>query len=283
VASVLLALVGGLLTSFASLRRIETMRRATMAIVTGDLSLRLPTTGKGDDFDKMAQMVNVMLADIQRLIADIKSAGDNIAHDLRTPLTRLRTRLEGALRRGGDVTPHRAAMADAIQDTDQLLTTFRALLRISEVEAGERRAGFRTVDLVALAGAAAELFEPIASQRRQHLISNFAANASLHGDPDLLFEAVANLLDNAVKYAPMGGVIRLDVTSDAQITVQDNGPGLPGDLQENLFKRFTRGDKARHTPGNGLGLSLVAAVAKLHGLTLAVEDAMPGCRVRIGG
>jgi signal transduction histidine kinase len=280
-ASVALALLGGLVMSFASLRRIEAMHRAAAAIMQGDLSQRLPEQGSGDDFDKLAGMVNAMLSEIERLIGDIKAAGDNIAHDLRTPLTRLRTRLEGALRRGGAVEDHRAAMEDAIAETDQLLATFRALLRIGEVEAGARRAGFGEVDLVKLVTSAAELFEALATERGLGFSSAIEAAPSVRGDPDLLFEAVANLLDNAIKFTPTGGRVALSLRADGEITVADSGPGLPPELKDALFQRFTRGDKARHLPGNGLGLSLVAAVARLHGFVLTMENTEPGCRAAI--
>jgi signal transduction histidine kinase len=281
--SLALALLGGLVMSFASLRRIEAMHRAAAAIMQGDLSQRLPVAGSGDDFDKLAGMVNAMLGEIERLIGDIKAAGDNIAHDLRTPLTRLRTRLEGALRRGGRVEDHRAAMEDAIVETDQLLATFRALLRIGEVEAGARRAGFTEVDLVKLVTSAADLFEPLAAERGLAFTAAIDAAPMVRGDPDLLFEAVANLLDNAVKFTPSGGNIALSLSAEGEIAVADNGPGLPSELKDALFQRFTRGDKARHLPGNGLGLSLVAAVARLHGFPLSLVNTEPGCRAALLG
>lgn len=280
-ASLALALCCGLGLSFLSVRRLEAMDRSASAIMKGDLSLRLPVAGTSDDFDKLAHIVNTMLNEIERLIGDIKAAGDNIAHDLRTPLTRLRTRLEGALRRGGTVDDHRAAMEDAIADTDQLLATFRALLRIGEVEAGARRAGFGEVDLVKLVSSAAELFEPLATERGLAFSSAIEAAPIVRGDPDLLFEAVANLLDNAIKFTPTGGQVALSLNRDGEIAVADSGPGLPPELKDALFQRFTRGDKARHLPGNGLGLSLVAAVARLHGFALGMENTDPGCRAAI--
>jgi signal transduction histidine kinase len=281
VASVGLALVGGVVMSFSSLRRIEAMHRATAAIVTGDLSRRLPVDGSGDDFDKLAHIVNAMLAEIERLIDDMKAAGDNIAHDLRTPLTKLRSGLEGALRRGGELSAHRAAMREAIAETDQILATFRALLRISEVESGQRRAGFGAVDLVKLVSSATELFEPFATERGLTFRSDIQAAPRVQGDPDLLFEAVANLLDNAVKFTPPGGSILVSLAADGRIAVEDDGPGLPSERRDLLFQRFARGDKARHLPGNGLGLSLVAAVARLHGVVVTVREGAPGCRIEI--
>jgi signal transduction histidine kinase len=181
VGSLALALLGGLVMSSASLRRIEAMHRAAGAIRGGDLSRRLPVAGSGDDFDKLAEIVNAMLTEIERLVGDIKAAGDNIAHDLRTPLTRLRTRLEGALRRGGPLEAHRAAMEDAIADTDQILATFKALLRISEVEAGARRAGFTLVDLVKLTQSAAEFFEPLATESGLSFTAEIAPAAPVRG------------------------------------------------------------------------------------------------------
>jgi len=281
VGSVALALIGGVVMSFASLRRIEGMHRAAAAIMGGDLSQRLPVTGSGDDFDKLAGIVNTMLAEIERLVGDIKAAGDNIAHDLRTPLTRLRTRLEGALRRGGTIEEHRLAMEDAIADGDQILATFRALLRIGEVEAGARRAGFTQVDLVKLVQSAAEFFEPLAAESGLSFTADIVPGAAVRGDPDLLFEAVANLLDNAVKFTPSGGSVTLSLNEAGEIAVADTGPGLPEGFKTAIFQRFTRGDRARHLPGNGLGLSLVAAVARLHGFTLSFDENWPGCRAVI--
>lgn len=279
--SLALALLGGVVMSYASLRRIEEMHLAIAPIMRGELARRLPVAGTGDDFDKLAGMVNAMLAEIERLIGDIKSAGDNIAHDLRTPLTRLRTRLEGALRRGGSLEEHRAAMEDAIAETDQILATFRALLRISEVEAGARRAGFTQVDLVKLAQSAAEFFEPLAIESGLTFSADIVPAAAVRGDPDLLFEAVANLLDNAVKFTPPGGRVTLTLDAKGEIAVADTGPGLPEGFKNALFQRFTRGDRARHLPGNGLGLSLVAAVARLHGFSLTFDETHPGCRAVI--
>ena len=281
VGSLALALLGGAVMSYASLRRIEGMHRAAAAIMGGDLSQRLPVTGSRDDFDKLAGIVNAMLAEIERLVGDIKAAGDNIAHDLRTPLTRLRTRLEGALRRGGTLDDHRAAMEDAIADGDQILATFRALLRIGEVEAGARKAGFTQVDLVKLVQSAAEFFEPLATESGLAFSADIAPAAFVRGDPDLLFEAVANLLDNAVKFTPPGGSVALSLDEDGEIAVADSGPGLPDGFKTAIFQRFVRGDRARHLPGNGLGLSLVAAVARLHGFTLSFDENWPGCRAVI--
>lgn len=285
VGGVILALAGGFALSVGALRRIEAIHRASATIMAGDLSQRLPVRGSGDDFDKLAAIVNAMLAKIEGLIGDMKVAGDNIAHDLRTPLTRLRTRLEGALRRGGDIEAHRAAMEDAIGDADQILATFRALLRIAEVEDGRRRAAFATVDPGPLALAAADLYEPLAAAKGLAFTTDIRPTAPITGDADLLFEALGNLLDNAIKFTPNGGSVTLALRQEAglapEITVRDTGPGITPDQQDIMFRRFTRGDHARHTPGNGLGLSLVAAVAHLHGFGLAVEDGRPGCVMRI--
>jgi signal transduction histidine kinase len=172
-------------------------------------------------------------------------------------------------------------MEDAIADTDQILATFKALLRISEVEAGARRAGFTQVDLVKLAQSAAEFFEPLATESGLSFTADIAPAAAVRGDPDLLFEAVANLLDNAVKFTPPGGEVALTLDEEGEIAVSDSGPGLPEGFRDALLQRFTRGDRARHLPGNGLGLSLVAAVARLHGFALIFDEAAPGCRAVI--
>ncbi len=283
-----LALVGGWVMTSRVLRRIEAIHQTSREIMEGDLARRIPLGGSGDDFDKLAAGLNRMLAQIESLMSGVRQVSDNIAHDLRTPLTRLRTKLEllrteiaGAL--GED---HRATAAaeETIADADEMLTTFNALLRIARIESGGRRDAFATVDLAALARDVAELYEPVAAERDQSLDVIAPQATQVFGDRDLLFQAIGNLVDNAVKYTPPRGRLSLQVTrdrADAVIAVADNGPGIPEGLHDTVFRRFYRADNSRSTPGSGLGLSLVQAVVQLHGARIELKDNHPGLRVRM--
>lgn len=269
-----LALLGGWLMSAGVVRRLEAVNQVSRRIVDGDLSRRVPTTGSGDDFDQLADNLNRMLARIEALMASVRQVSDNIAHDLRTPLTRLRQRLEAV--------PLDAPEIDAaIADADELLATFNALLRIARVESGSRRAGFAEVDLAALLADLADLYEPLAVEQRLELTVALPAHGetrTLHGDRDLLFQALANLVDNAIKYTPAGGRVRLALEQQGEgivISVADTGPGIPAALRERVFERFFRVDDSRAAPGNGLGLSLVAAVVQLHGATMTLRERVP--------
>ena len=283
-----LALVGGWLMTSRVVRRIEAINQTSREIMEGDLSRRIPLGGSGDDFDQLAAGLNRMLARIESLMTGVRQVSDNIAHDLRTPLTRLRTKLEvlhrEIERELGDGHRVTAAAEQTIADADEMLTTFNALLRIARIEAGSRRAGFDDVDLAALARDLAELYEPVAAEHGQSLDVITPQPASVIGDRDLLFQAVGNLVDNAVKYTPEGGRLSIQVTrdrGDAVIAVADNGPGIPPELHDAVFRRFYRLDDSRSTPGSGLGLSLVHAVIQLHGGRIELQDNRPGLRVRV--
>jgi signal transduction histidine kinase len=276
----LLALAGGALVSYSTGRRLSTINAAIDEIMSGELSRRLPTRGVGDELDLLAGNVNRMLTSIERAMDDVRRVSDNVAHDLRTPLTRLRNRLETLRAETGPGTEE--AVVSAIQEADGLLQTFNALLRIARVEARQRTDGFSEVDLQSIVTDAAELYGPVAEARGQHLEVAIAPVPALVGDADLLFQALVNLLDNAVKYGPEGGDVRLSLSavgSTATIAVEDNGPGIAEELRDDALRRFWRGDHSRTSPGSGLGLSLVEAVANLHAADLALEDAGPGLRV----
>ncbi|HEX2113985.1 MAG TPA: HAMP domain-containing sensor histidine kinase [Alphaproteobacteria bacterium] len=278
-----LALIGGLLMSRATLQRVETINRASREIIRGDLSRRMPTRGTGDEFDQLAENLNAMLDQIARLMDGIRQVSDNIAHDLRTPLTRLRSRLEAARLSQADPAM-RATIDELIADADALLSTFNALLRIAEIEAGRRRAAFEAVDLAEIARDAVELYEPVAQDKRQTIAADLASGAVAKGDRHLLAQAVANLLDNAIKYSPEGARIAVTTTvlpAGPVLSVADNGPGIPAEFRDKAVRRFFRLETSRSTPGTGLGLSLVSAVAKLHGARLALEDNAPGLRVTL--
>jgi signal transduction histidine kinase len=250
----------------------------------GDLSRRIPLGGSGDDFDQLAASLNHMLARIEALMAGVRQVSDNIAHDLRTPLTRLRTKLEMLRSELGEDHPVGAAAEETIADAEEMLTTFNALLRIARIESGGRRAAFARVDLAPLMADVAELYEPVAAERGLRLHLDSAEAAWVIGDRDLLFQALGNLVDNAVKYTPEGGRVELSLRATDQaliIEVADNGPGIPQALRGEVFRRFYRADHSRSTPGSGLGLSLVQAVVQLHGATIDLLDNAPGLRVRL--
>jgi signal transduction histidine kinase len=231
-------------------------------------------------------VVNGMLENIERLMHEVKGVTDDIAHDLRTPLTRLLAGLERARRRATSVEDYAAAADEAIEDIKGILATFAALLRISEVEDGARRAAFTTVDLAKVAADVAELYEPVAEEKGVvfRLDLDHVTPAELAGDSSLLFEAIGNLVDNAIKFTPAGGSVVLRVFRQGRnlgISVTDSGPGIPAEERETVLRRFYRSERSRHAPGSGLGLSLVAAVARLHEFGLVIEDANPGCRVEL--
>ncbi len=282
--TLVLALAGGAMLSRSMARRIEAINETSREIMSGDLDRRIRGHGSGDDFDQLVDNLNTMLDRIQVLMAGVREVSDNIAHDLRTPLTRLRNDLE--LVRNLEAGPEelRTRVEHAVGEADGLLGTFNALLRIARIESGARRAAFSQVDLQALAADVAELYDPLAEQRDQTLSLALAAVPQVRGDRDLLFQACANLLDNAIKYTPQGGAIELGLAAEARgpcLSVADDGPGVPPELRNKVLQRFYRLETSRSTPGNGLGLSLVSAVARLHGAELRLQDNAPGLRVAL--
>jgi signal transduction histidine kinase len=276
------ALIGAL----ALRRSVETRLRPAFAtaaaIADGDLSQRIPLSSQDDEFDHLALTMNAMLDRIDRLMQGVRGVSDAIAHDLRTPIARARTRLEGALAeaREGEAPQLRAAVEQAIAELDGVTRVFQALLRIAEAEAGARRAAFAPLDLAALLGDAAELYGAAAEARGQVLETELPDTLPMVGDRDLLLQAVANLLDNAVKFTPPGGRVTLAARRGAEglveVEIADDGPGLDAADRARAGERFFRADAARATPGSGLGLSLVRAVAMLHGGELRLADARPG-------
>lgn len=278
-----LALIGGALMSRATLQRVEAINRTSREIMGGHLGRRIPTRGTGDEFDQLAQNLNAMLDQIELLMAGIRQVSDNVAHDLRSPLTRLRSRLELARLQAGD-SDRRALIDELIGDVDMLLSTFNALLRIAEVESGNRRAGFAAVELEPLVRDAIELYEPVAQEMRQSVDARLTQGLTVFGDRHLLSQALVNLLDNAIKYSPPGGRVVVTTESGGNgtvLSVSDNGPGIPPEFRDKVQERFFRLEASRSSPGSGLGLSLVAAVAKLHGARLRFEDNNPGLRVTL--
>ena len=280
-----LAMLGGWLMSASLVRRLEAINQTSREIMEGDLSRRIPLSGSGDDFDQLAISLNRMLERIEILMAGVRQVSDNIAHDLHTPLTRLRNKLELLDAELSASSAARALAEETIADADELLVTFNALLRIARIESGSRRAAFAPVDLTALVADVAELYEPVAAEREQCLTFVARGPVSIIGDRDLLFQALANLADNAIKYTQPGGELTLSVDAAdglARILVADNGPGIPHALHEQVFRRFFRVDDSRSMPGSGLGLSLVHAVVQLHHATIELTDNRPGLRVVLG-
>ena len=268
----LLALVGGALMSRSTARRIEAIHRTGLDIMRGDLSRRIPRDGSHDDFDQLAAHLNEMLDRMAASMDEVREVTDNIAHDLRTPLGRLRNQLETLRSRPGGVA---AAEVDAaIEEADRLLATFSALLRIARIESGALRSGFGEVDLTVLLRDLAELYEPAAQEKGQQIVIELPPRAQVPGDRDLLVQAFANLLDNAIKYSPEGGIIALRLDQrpgeGARVRVSDTGPGILEGEREAVMRRFYRGESSRTTTGSGLGLSLVDAVARLHRVELTL-------------
>jgi signal transduction histidine kinase len=278
-----LAIVIGMVLSLRAHDRLSEVNRRIQRIVAGDLRERLPTRGGDDPFDQLAVSVNRMLGEIEALIHEIAGVGDDIAHDLRTPLTRVRVRLERGREHAATLNELRAVADQAIAGLDQSLAIITALLRIAEIEHSRRLEGFSQVRLAPLLREVGDLYDPIAEDKRVTLRVEAADEAIVHGDRDLLFEAVANLVDNAVKFTPEGGRVELALLrreGETVIRVRDTGPGIPEIEREAVTKRFYRADKSRRTEGLGLGLSLVAAIVKLHGVRFTIA-AGPGCTAEI--
>ncbi len=275
-----LGIAGAVLMTRNMLRRVELVNRTSAGIIHGDLSQRVPLNGSGDEFDQLATNLNAMLERIEQLVIGMRQVTDNIAHDLRTPLARLRARLEMALLERPTATRYVKTLRDGIDDADHLLATFNALLSIAKAEAGSRRDLLVVVDLARIALSMAELYEPVAEKKGLMLTVSSDPVLPVKGNEHLLSQAIANLLDNAIKYTAAGTVTlsaRRDGTP-ARIEVADSGSGIPVDQREAVFERFVRLEPSRSTPGNGLGLSLVRAVAKLHGGEVRLEDNDPGLR-----
>ncbi len=278
-----LMLLGGAMMSRSIVRRIDAINRTSREIMSGDLSRRIPTDNSGDDFDVLTNNLNAMLDQIEALMEEVRRVSDNIAHDLRTPLTRLRNSLE--LLRTEQLNPKNLQIQtdQAIAEADGLLSTFNALLRIARIESGKSSVGFSEIKLADLVRDVVELYEPLAEEKGQHLSESIESAAVVNGDRDLVFQAFANLLDNAIKYTPATGNIdvRLEVANArARVTISDSGPGIPSEAYKKVFRRFYRLEESRSIPGNGLGLSLVAAVARLHDAEVKLADNHPGLRVR---
>jgi signal transduction histidine kinase len=284
--TLVLAFGGGLLIGSNFLRRIDTITRTSRAIMGGDLSARIPVRGTHDEIDQLVASLNAMLERIQQLLEGLRQVSSDIAHDLRTPLGRLRQHLEDARERAKSTADYDAATEAAIAEADELLETFSALLRIAQVEAGAQKRGFADVDLSELVRNVAEVYQPVAEDCDHRLSYRIDDNVHLPGDRPLLAQMISNLVENALRHTPAGSQVSLalrGVGSAFEIEVADNGPGIPEAERAKVFDRFYRLDRSRSTAGSGLGLALVKAIAGLHGLTIRLEDRGPGLGVIVKG
>jgi signal transduction histidine kinase len=276
--------LGGAMMSRTTVRRIEAINLASREIISGDLARRIPTRHTGDDFDVLADNLNAMLDRIVSLMEDVRRVSDNIAHDLRTPLARLRNRLEELHLQAAAAGANPEGIEQAVAEADRLLNTFTALLRIARIESQHGDESFTAIAMNDLVSDVAELYEPLLEEKRQTLALRLHGVVQMVGDRDLLFQAIANLLDNATKYTPEGGSIRIELMRQdgtGRLVIADNGPGIPEAARGKVFQRFYRLEQSRTTPGNGLGMSLVAAVVTQHRMAVRLEDNRPGLRVVI--
>lgn len=274
--------VGALIIWFAigrsALQRIDRMSGAAQNIMAGDLAQRLPVTGSGDEFDRLSVSLNAMLARMERLDEGLRQVSDNIAHDLKTPLTRLRNKAEAAL--AGDGGQYAAALEDVIAESDQLIRTFNALLMISRVEAGSAVAEMSDIDLCTVAEEVAELYEPLAEDEGLRIVRELASGCVIRGNRELIGQAISNLLDNAIKYGGGGEPAEIKVSVARRdgviiLAVSDHGHGIPREKYEDVTKRFVRLDESRSKPGTGLGLALALAVMELHGGSITFSPTAP--------
>ena len=280
----LLSLGGGMLLTLRAQRRLGEVHVAVDRIMAGALQERLPVRSTSDELGKVSAAVNRMLDKIEYLVHELRGVGDAIAHDLRTPLTRVRIRLERSREEATTRGEFQAATDRAITSVDAALAVIGAVLRISEIEHGQRRAAFNPVELAGVLTDVAELYEPFAEERGIRLEVQATAGLVVSGDRDLLVEAIGNLVDNAVKFAPAASVVSIKLKSwgnKALVQVIDLGPGIPLEERDRVLQRFYRSEKSRTIEGSGLGLSIVTAVVALHGFEMKIEDARPGCMVEI--
>ena len=284
--TLVLGLLGGLVMSRRMLRRVDAVRETGQRIVRGDLSRRMPVTGVGDEFDRLSITVNEMLDEIETLMTGLRTVTDSVAHDLRSPLTRLKARLELALQEGpAEDGSHRAALERAIAETDAILRTFATLMEIARAESGKAGIALAPVDLRAVVADVVELYAPLAEEKGLAIEAALEETGSVAGHGQFLSQLVANLLDNALAYTPEGRIevsLAHEATGAVRLTVEDSGPGIPPDERERVLQRFVRLDASRTGGGSGLGLSLVAGVASLHRATLVLDESpLGGLRVSV--
>jgi signal transduction histidine kinase len=270
-----LSLIGGVVISRSAAQRAEELARTTEEVMAGDLTRRAPVRGSGDEFDRLSEQINAMLVKLERLVISSRSAGDSIAHDLRSPLTRLRNRLEAGLRHT-DAEGPRMALAETIADVDGVLETFNSVLRLSRVQAGAT-GSFRRTNATGITDELAELYQPACEEKKLSFTYSPEPELYVQADRGLIAQALSNLLDNAVKYTPEGGAVGLSVkrlpAGEIELTVSDSGPGIPPEDRDRAVERFVRLEQSRSLPGSGLGLSLASAVAEAHRGRLVLDTA----------
>ena len=284
VGTIVLGALGGILLSTGFLRRVDAINRISRAIMAGRMTDRIPIRGTDDELDKLSSNLNEMLDRLQALMESLRQVSNDIAHDLRTPLSRLRQRLETTRIHAGSVAEYEDAIDHAIAETDGLLKTFSGLLRIAQIEAGTRRSAFQPLDLSAAILSIAEIFEPVAEDQGKTLRTRAEPGIAVRGDRDLLTQMVVNLIENAIRHTPDGAEISLTLDEGPDgpvVVVADDGPGIPAAERDRVFQRFFRLERSRSTPGSGLGLSLVAAIADLHDIEIVLSDNAPGLTVEL--
>ena len=281
----LLGIAGGTWLSRTFLKRVDAIARTAEAIIGGDLARRVPVSGTGDDLDRLSGTLNRMLDRIAILMDSLRQLSSDVAHDLRTPLSRLYQRLEGARAHAQSKAEYETAIDAAVAEAEGLLETFSALLRIAQVESSSPRAGFRDVDLSTVVEAVSDAYRPAAENAGHRLTTAISSHARVLGDRELLTQILANLVENALRHTPAGTWIGIQLTSRLRtgvtLVVEDDGPGVAAADLPRLTHRFYRGERSRTTPGNGLGLSLVSAVAELHSAILEIEATEPGLRISL--
>jgi signal transduction histidine kinase len=281
---VIVSAASSVIVTRRTVARIEGINATSRAIMESDLQKRIPVRGAADEWDQLATNLNSMLDRIEFLMGEVKQVGDSIAHDLRTPLTRMRARLERASLRTRSAEDDQALLSSAIVDLDDVLRMFRALTRISQIEGSTQASTLRTLDLSLVAKEVAELFDAAAEERGSRLEISGGEPIDILGDRDLLFDAISNLVDNAIKHGRERGLVRISADwreNSAVLAISDDGPGVPANETELIFQRFYRSEKSRCTPGNGLGLSLVAAVARVHGADIKLSPNRPGLTIEL--
>jgi signal transduction histidine kinase len=281
---VMVSAASSVIVTRRTVARIEGINAASRAIMDSDLQRRIPVHGASDEWDQLAANLNSMLDRIEFLMGEVKQVGDSIAHDLRTPLTRMRARLERSSLKNRNAEDDQALLASTIMDLDDVLRMFRALTRISQIEASTRASTLRTLDLSLVAKEVAELFDAAAEERGSRLEVSGSEPVEILGDRDLLFDAISNLVDNAIKHGRERGLVRISADCReecAVLAISDDGPGVPPDERDLIFSRFYRSEKSRGTPGNGLGLSIVAAVARVHGANVKLSSNRPGLTIEL--
>jgi signal transduction histidine kinase len=279
-----LAGMASILVTRRTVGRIESINATSRAIMLSGLDKRIPLRGTNDEWDRVAENLNLMLDRIETLMGEVKQVSDNVAHDLRTPLTRMRGRLERAYHAERIGENDQLLIGDTIADLDAVLRIFSSLTRIAQIETQARKGAFRTVNLVEIASEVVELYDAAAEQDGTCLTVVGDREVLATGDRDLIFDAIANLVDNAIKHGRAGGhvvVANEIIDGEPVVSIADDGSGIPADQYEHVFKRFYRLEHSRYTPGNGLGLSLVAAVARLHGARIEMLDNSPGLKLRL--